>query len=202
MPLLSDYARRKKIDYFLRDTPLEARILEVGSGAGWVRGELARRGWTNYVGLDLHPPADIVGSILEWERLGLQASSFDVVIAFELVEHVVCFREMFALLKPGGLLMLTSPVPHMDWLCRILEILGLNQKRTSPHDHLVHFTDIPLFEPVTLKTVGLMAQCRAPDLTRDSCSFHLTCCPSCDIFLATHEQDTASLPPAPPSRDC
>jgi SAM-dependent methyltransferase len=110
------------------------------------------------VGLDLHPPADIVGSILEWERLGLQASSFDVVIAFELVEHVVCFREMFALLKPGGLLMLTSPVPHMDWLCRILEILGLNQKRTSPHDHLVHFTDIPLFEPVTLKTVGLMAQ--------------------------------------------
>lgn len=158
MPLLSDYARRRKLDYFLRGVPREARILEVGSGDGWLGRELKGRGWTSYVGLDQRPPADIVGSILEWARAGLKPESFDVIIAFELVEHVVCFKEMFALLRPGGLLMLTSPVPHMDWMCRLLEILGLNQKRTSAHDHLIYFAEIPLFEPVALRTVGMMAQ--------------------------------------------
>lgn len=79
-------------------------------------------------------------------------------MAFEVVEHVHCFREFAELLKPGGLLLLTSPVPHMDWLCKALEKVGLNQKRTSPHDHLIYFKNIPLFEPLETKTVGLMAQ--------------------------------------------
>jgi 2-polyprenyl-3-methyl-5-hydroxy-6-metoxy-1,4-benzoquinol methylase len=158
VPALSEYARRKKIDHFFRDVPREARILEVGSGDGWLKREMARRGWRDYVGIDLKPPADVVGSILDWRSLGLPPGSFDVVIAFEVVEHVHCFREIFDLLKPGGLLVLTSPVPRMDWLCRLLELAGLNQKRTSPHDHLISFRQIPLFEPIEIRTVGLMAQ--------------------------------------------
>ena len=158
MPLLSDYARRRKLAFFVRYLPKDGRILEVGCGDGWFGRQLRDLGWTGYAGLDLSPPADIVGDIREWRSLGIEAASFDAVIAFEVVEHVPCFQEMHDVLKPGGLLMLTSPLPGMDWLCRLLETAGLNQRRTSPHDHLVRFTEIPLFEPVAIKTPGHIAQ--------------------------------------------
>ncbi|PYX09468.1 MAG: hypothetical protein DMG85_09365 [Acidobacteria bacterium] len=134
MPLLSQYARKQKLSYFTRELPKNARILEVGCGDGWFGVQLKSAGYKNYVGLDLKGPADIVGNILE------------------------CFQEFFDLLKPGGLLMLTSPVPHMDWACKLLERFGLNQKRTSPHDHLLYFRNVRMFEPLEIKIIGGMAQ--------------------------------------------
>ena len=158
MPLLSDIARRKKIRYFLDPIPKDARILEIGCGSKWVGEYLRANGWTHYTGMDLFPPADVVGDIKKWRELGLQPESFDVIIAFEVIEHVDCFAECHDLLKPGGLLMLTSPVPHMDWAMKTLEVLGLNQKRTSPHSNLTYFKQIPRFEPVELKTKAGLAQ--------------------------------------------
>jgi len=102
MPLLSDLARAKKIDFFLKPLLKEARILEIGSAGGWVGDFLKSNGWKDYIGLDLFPPADIVGDIRHWVDLGLKERSFDVIIAFEVVEHVDCFKECFDLLKPGG----------------------------------------------------------------------------------------------------
>ena len=158
MPLLSDYARRKKIEYFFSDIPKDARILEVGSGEGWVGKYLKEHGWRNYLGIDIKPPADIVGDLRQWRSLGLQPESYDVIIAFEVIEHVDIYKEMYDLLRPGGMLLVTTPVPHMDWACKILERVGLNQRRTSPHDHLTYFKDIPLFEPVDTRIVKLIGQ--------------------------------------------
>ena len=158
MPLLSDIARRKKIRYFLDPIPKDARILEIGCGSKWVGDYLRANGWTHYTGMDLFPPADVVGDIKKWRELGLQPESFDVIIAFEVIEHVDCFAECHDLLKPGGTLMLTSPVPHMDWAMKTLEVLGLNQKRTSPHSNLTYFSRIPHFDPVELKTKAGLAQ--------------------------------------------
>ena len=158
MPLLSDYARRKKIEYFFGDIPKDARILEVGAGDGWVGRYLKGNGWTNYVSIDIVPPADIVGDLRDWRKLGLEESSFDVIVAFEVIEHVDLYQEMFDLLKPGGRLLVTTPVPHMDWACKTLERIGLNQQRTSPHSHLIYFKDIPLFTPVDTRVVKLIGQ--------------------------------------------
>lgn len=158
MPLLSKYAQKKKIDYFIKTIPRQAKILEVGCAEGRLGNYLKRNGWKNYIGLDILPPADIVGNILDWKKIGIKEQSFDVIIAFEVIEHINCFQEFFDILKPGGLLMLTSPIPRLDWLCRLLEAIGLNQRRTSPHDHLIYFRDIPLFEPAEIRTIGLMAQ--------------------------------------------
>lgn len=158
MGLLSEYARRQRFELLLADIPRAARILEVGCGDGSIGAELRARGYGDYRGLDLRPPADIVGSIRDWRALGLKPASFDVVIAFEVVEHVPCWQECFDLLKPGGLLVLTTPVPHWDWACRILETLGINQQRTSPHDHLVYVEDIPLFERECAQRFMLIGQ--------------------------------------------
>lgn len=158
MPMLSDIAQRKKIDYFLRPLPKDAAILEIGCGAKWVGEFLRGDGYTGYLGNDLVPPADIIGDITQWSTLGLAAESFDVIIAFEVVEHVDLFQEAYDLLKPGGTFLITSPVPEMDWAMQVLEGIGLNQKRTSPHDHLIDFRQIPLFEPVEIKRVAGLSQ--------------------------------------------
>ncbi len=158
MPLLSNIAQRKKIDYFLASLPRDAKILEVGCGSLWVGDYLRGANYTGYLGNDLFPPADIVGDIREWRKLGLQSASLDVIIAFEVVEHVDLFAEAFELLRPGGKLLLTSPIPERDWIMQLLEAIGLNQKRTSPHDHLIDFRTIPFFEPIALKRVAGLSQ--------------------------------------------
>ena len=158
MPLLSDIARRKKERYFLDPIPKDAAILEIGCGSKWVGEYLRGNGWTNYTGLDLFPPADVVGDVLKWRELGLKEASFDFVIAFEVLEHVDCIDAVYDLLKPGGRFLLTSPVPHMDWFMKTLEIVHLNQKRTSEHCNLTYFTKIPKFKPIELKTVAGLAQ--------------------------------------------
>lgn len=158
MPILSTYAQKKKIDYFLKNIPQDADILEIGCGSGWVRDYFNSRARINYLGIDVTASADICGDIRDWEKLGLKSSSFDYIIAFEVVEHVDCFQACYDLLKPHGKLFLTSPVPHMDWLLKILERIGLTQKRTSPHDHLIDFRAIPLFSHKEIKIIMGVAQ--------------------------------------------
>lgn len=136
MPILSRIARQKKINFFLSQIPNQAAVLEIGSGSGWVGDYLKSSGRTGYLGIDLNPPADIVGDVRQWKSLDLKAESFDFIIAFEVVEHVDIYPACEDLLKPGGSLLVTTPLPHADWIMKTLESLGLNQKRTSPHSNL------------------------------------------------------------------
>lgn len=158
MHLISEFAQRKKINYFLKKIPKNKSILEIGSGSGWVGGYLKENGWTNYTGIDLFPPADMVGDIHNWKTLGLKEESFDIIIAFEVVEHVDCFKDCQTLLKSGGKLLITTPVPSMDWVLIILEFLGLNQKRTSPHNNLVYLKNVSSFNNKKIKIVAFLSQ--------------------------------------------
>lgn len=142
MPALSHLARSWKTRYFLESIPRDARILEIGSGSGWTGQFLVANGWKRYQGIDLNPPANIVGDIRDWRDLGLAAESWDVIIAFEVVEHLDIYPECSALLRPGGQLLVTTPVPRFDWIMEGLENLGLNQKRTSPHSNLHRLEDV------------------------------------------------------------
>lgn len=158
MPLISRYARKEKLAFFVRNIPKESKILEIGCADGWLGRYLKTSGYKKYVSLDILPPADIIGNIRDWRKLGIQEESFDVIIAFETIEHVDCFQEIFDILRHGGILMMTSPVPHMDWLCILLEKIGLLQKRTSPHTNLTYFQNIPFFKPLEIKKVWFLAQ--------------------------------------------
>ena len=158
MPIVSDLARRKKLEYFLPRLPKGAAILEAGCGDGWFVQRARELGWRNVRGLDVVPPADIVGDIRSWRSLSIAPESYDAIVAFELVEHVDCFDDLYAILKPGGMLMLTSPVPSRDWICRWLERFRLTQSRTSPHAFLVDFRTITRFTPVEVRVRGAVSQ--------------------------------------------
>jgi len=55
-------------------------------------------------------------------------------------------------------MLITTPVPGMDWLLKITEGLGLNQQRTSPHDHLVDLRQVPAFSKKSIRIVLGLAQ--------------------------------------------
>ena len=155
---LSWVARNGKLDFFLPMLPKSARILDLGCADNWFKGAAADRGWNNVVGIDLAPPADIVGDVNCWKELGLAAHSFDAVVAFEVVEHGDFSKPIHDLLKPDGLLMVTTPVPRWDPVCRGLEVLHLLQKRTSPHSHLIDLRDFPRFKVVDRRVKAVISQ--------------------------------------------
>jgi SAM-dependent methyltransferase len=157
-PPVSELARRKKLEFFFARIDPAARILDLGCADGWVGRWAAEHGYTDVTGVDVVPPADVVGDIRNWEALGLQAHSFDVVIAFEVVEHGDYADAIHDLLKPDGRLMATTPVPRFDWVCRIAEGVGLFQKRTSPHAHLIDLRLFPQFDCVERVVRGGIAQ--------------------------------------------
>jgi len=100
------------------------RVLDIASGTGYGSNLLKRAGATDVVGVDYareavayaserhasHEPSFLVGDA---ENVPLRSRSFDVVVSFETVEHVHDYhnmlREMKRLLRPGGLLVISTP---------------------------------------------------------------------------------------------
>jgi 2-polyprenyl-3-methyl-5-hydroxy-6-metoxy-1,4-benzoquinol methylase len=158
-PFISEISRRYKLAVLLRHLPRKASILEVGSGDNWFTGRLRGLGYC-VTTLDLAGNADIVGDIHDWEKLGIDRGAFDVVVALEVVEHAGCWDALKAVCRPGGLIFISSPHPGWDWVMKMLEAAGLNQKRTSSHDHLADFHELDLpatfyRRPMWVHQVGL-----------------------------------------------
>ncbi len=111
MPLLSSISRKMKVVLLLAHLSPESTILEVGSG--WLNEELSKHGYKAMT-LNINPPADIVCDINDWKQTNIKPHEFDVVVAYELIEHVDCIDSLKDLCKKGGLIMLSSPHPHWD----------------------------------------------------------------------------------------
>ncbi|HEX3794809.1 MAG TPA: methyltransferase domain-containing protein [Acidimicrobiales bacterium] len=155
---LSDVARRGKLKFFLSRLSKDARILDVGCADNWFKHAAAAQGFPDVTGIDLEPPADIVGDIWDWESLGLTAHSFDVIIAFEVIEHGDFSQPFHDLLKPDGVLFATTPVPRFDPICRFFEAMHLLQQRGSPHSHLTDLRHLPQFDVVERRIKAVISQ--------------------------------------------
>jgi 2-polyprenyl-3-methyl-5-hydroxy-6-metoxy-1,4-benzoquinol methylase len=146
------------LDYFLPKIDPAARILDIGCADNWFKQAARDRGRLNVIGLDLRPPADIVGNVFEWRSLGLEAHSFDVIVAFEVFEHGDFAETAWDLLHPNGLLMVTTPIPRMDPVCKVLERMHLLQRRTSVHSHLCDLRHLSSFDVVERQTKAAVSQ--------------------------------------------
>lgn len=127
------------------------RILDLGCGTMWLTKYLRKNGY-HCLGFANQPPADIIGDI---KNHHFKRGEFNVVIALETIEHVDCFKEIHEILNSQGLLIISTPVPHLDWVCLILEKLNLFQHRTSDHSNLFYLQEVPFQPQLELALFGL-----------------------------------------------
>jgi 2-polyprenyl-3-methyl-5-hydroxy-6-metoxy-1,4-benzoquinol methylase len=122
-------------------------VLDLGSGLGTASAEIARRGarvvalepYENWcrIGserLSVEPHAHVIRSV--GERLPIADASIDIVVSFQVLEHVrnprSVIREVFRVLKPGGLAFISyenylsfrEPHYQVPWLPVLPKSLG------------------------------------------------------------------------------
>ena len=136
----------------------KGRLLEVGAGGGGFVRIALQRGWEVHA-TETSPSAIErlrslgAGAVFEGDlpALALPSSTYDLVVALEVVEHVHApsshLAETFRLLKPGGMLLLTTP--NFDGLSR--RWWGLRW-RVIGAEHVGYFTGSTLTR--TLKACG------------------------------------------------
>jgi 2-polyprenyl-3-methyl-5-hydroxy-6-metoxy-1,4-benzoquinol methylase len=160
----SEYERSSK--QFMRamvPTTPRMRILDVGCGTGLNAARLAASGH-EVVGIDLSPRAiekfrakGFEGSVVDIEAgpLPLPPASFDLVYASEVIEHCVdtvgALSSMHSVLKPGGLLLLSTPNSAF-WAYRLLGVVGRTPSEYQHPGHVRFFSKRSLV--AALETAG------------------------------------------------
>ena len=110
--------------------PKSASILDAGCGAGGLCKALLGRGYTQLSAFDISDThvADVGKFVTHaWQGIGESINqanhSYDVVISSLVIEHcmspLLCLAEMYRVLKPGGLLYITT---DNAWWCSLMEL--------------------------------------------------------------------------------
>jgi SAM-dependent methyltransferase len=141
------YYQEEKAEFNVAQTLLKAgdRVLEVGCGRGGFASGLDVS--VRYVGLEMNPQAmqaararglDVRSDALE-DFVEQQRGVFDMACAFQVLEHVpqpgAFLRQMVALLKPGGRLVVSVPGDDSFVGTEVNNVLNL-----PPH-HLTRWSD-------------------------------------------------------------
>jgi 2-polyprenyl-3-methyl-5-hydroxy-6-metoxy-1,4-benzoquinol methylase len=134
-------------------------ILDVGCGSGANSVALAAKGH-RVRGVDISPAAierycsrGFEGKVGDFDNgLDYPAASFDAVFCSEVIEHMtspeILAAEMSRVLKPGGLLVLSTPNSAF-WLYRVLAVLGYTVSELQHPKHFHFFSRRSLIKLLT-----------------------------------------------------
>jgi SAM-dependent methyltransferase len=131
-----------------------ASVLDVGAGYGFLLDVLAKQFKIDTAGVELSQKeseyavkmmgVNVINAPLE--KSGLMTNHYDLVAAFEVIEHILnpveFIRELAQYVKPGGYLLLMTD----NFSSRMAQSLGAGFPKWIPHVHISHFS------PVTLKS--------------------------------------------------
>lgn len=119
--------------------PQGGRAIEIGCGYGAITRELMLYEFSNLTVVDIAPSLvsrvsrsfDVCGVIGDALSLPIQSGTVDFVISSEVIEHCanprIALSEFARILKPGGLLCLTTPNRRWRWLLRLGQIVSLRK---------------------------------------------------------------------------
>ncbi len=148
----TEHDERRVHEYIISKIPKSVTsILDVGSGSAWVANYFARKN-VNVTSLDLSlanvekareiiPHKSHAQIVADSFKLPFKNKSYEVVVASEIIEHVVdpenFIRELFRVVKPGGRLIVTTPYKEKlrYYLC-----IHCN-KKTPVHAHIHSFDE-------------------------------------------------------------
>lgn len=129
LPFLNRMATNTRIELAEKHLKLIAnvnredlKVLEVGSGNRILTKELRLKGFS-VVDIDLNNPD--AQYRMDAREMHFFDNSFDAVIAFEVLEHCNCIKEILRVLKPKGILIVTIPKKEGKWLVDLLVKLNL-----------------------------------------------------------------------------
>lgn len=124
------YDTNRRMDVVFNELLIEnlrrKHVLDAGCGTGWFSAGAANRG-ANVTSMDVGPELlkqvakkckskRVIGSILE---MPFKNNSFDFIISSEVIEHVTdqqkAISEIHRVLKPNGILVLTTPNAFWHW---------------------------------------------------------------------------------------
>lgn len=118
---------------------VDARVLEVGCSGGPLLVKLQERGYRHLAGIDISASAIALAQqrglrnvqVMDAAHLTFQDASFDMVIASDILEHLVeeqtAVREWTRVLAPGGHLIVF--VPAYQWLWTGHDVVNHHQRR-------------------------------------------------------------------------
>jgi len=123
------------------------KVLDIGCGIGSVVFELGRQGY-NVTGIDISGEAiayglkkygDIRLEVQPAETLPYENESFDVVLSFDLFEHIARIdthiSEVWRVLRPGGYYLFQTPNKYSNAVYETLRTKSLQWRRYHPSLH-------------------------------------------------------------------
>ena len=142
------HSERRIREYTLSLIPKRTQsILDVGCGSAWVAKALQNSG-TWHCSLDisienprkalqLYPSPNHVGVVGDSFHLPFRDSSFDAIIAAEIIEHLhdpkVFAAELLRVVKPGGAVVISTPYKE-----KLVEELCIHCHQLTPHNAHLH----------------------------------------------------------------
>jgi len=147
----TSHDERRVHEYIISKVPKDINtILDVGCGKGWVAEYFLPKGVKVHSldvspsnparAMELYPSEDHKGIAADSFRLPFIDDSFDIVIASEIIEHVIdpaeFVKELFRVVKKGGRLLVTTPYKE-----KLIYYLCVHCNKKTPANAHIHSFD-------------------------------------------------------------